>query len=64
VANPIATIMAVSMMLEHLGETEAGRAIEDAVAGLIRDGQIASMQAGVRPCDELGTMIADAIRQG
>ncbi|MEM7200760.1 MAG: 3-isopropylmalate dehydrogenase [Planctomycetota bacterium] len=63
-ANPIATIIAISMMLDHLGETEASSAIENAVAGLIRDGQITSMQAGVHKTDELGTMVADAVRGG
>jgi 3-isopropylmalate dehydrogenase len=45
VANPIATILSCAMMLEHLGRTrgdhgpiEAGRRIEDAVAGALREG--------------------------
>ena len=61
-ANPIATIMAVSMMLDFLGETEAGKAIEDSVIGLMRDGQITSLSAGVYGTDELGSMVADRIR--
>src|SRR5215470_17685798 len=43
VANPIATIMAVSMMLEHLGESRAAARIEDAVAGLLRSRRIPSV---------------------
>jgi 3-isopropylmalate dehydrogenase len=62
VANPLATIMAVSMMLDHVGEREAAAAIEQAVAGLIRDGQIKSLQAGVHKTDELGTLVANAVR--
>ena len=61
-ANPLATISAVSMMLEHLGETDAGRAIESAVRGLITEGRIKSLSAGVHGTDELGTMVADAVR--
>lgn len=60
-ANPLAAIMAVSMMLDHLGEGEAAQGVEGAVARLISDGQITSLQAGARPTDELGTMVADAV---
>ena len=38
IANPIATILAGSMMLEHLGELDAGRRIEQAVRDVIREG--------------------------
>ena len=54
--------MAVSMMLDFLGEKEAGKAIEDCVIGLMRDGQITSLSAGVYGTDELGSMVADRIR--
>src|SRR5262245_60972150 len=40
VANPIATILAVQMMLEYLGETAAAARAEDAVAGLLRSKRI------------------------
>jgi 3-isopropylmalate dehydrogenase len=43
VANPIATIMAVSMMLDYLGEKHAAARIEDAVAGLLRSKRIPSL---------------------
>ena len=43
VANPIATIMAVSMMLDHLGEARAAARIEEAVAGLLRSKRIPSL---------------------
>jgi 3-isopropylmalate dehydrogenase len=42
-ANPIATIMAVSMMLDYLGEAGAAARIEDAVAGLLRSKRIPSL---------------------
>jgi 3-isopropylmalate dehydrogenase len=35
-ANPLATIMAVSMMLTHLGESGAARRVEEAVIRLLR----------------------------
>ena len=38
IANPIATILAGSMMLEHLGELDAAERIEQAVREVIREG--------------------------
>ncbi len=38
IANPIATILAGSMMLEHLGERDAAERIEQAVREVIREG--------------------------
>src|SRR5215510_6447440 len=43
VANPIATIMAVQMMLDYRGETRAAQRIEDAVAGLLRSKRLPSL---------------------
>ena len=49
-------------MLDHLGQGQASKAIEAAVAQLIGSGRIRSMQAGVHATDELGTMVADEVR--
>ena len=38
IANPAAIILASAMMLEHLGETDAARRIEVAVAAVIKTG--------------------------
>ncbi|HEX5167094.1 MAG TPA: isocitrate/isopropylmalate dehydrogenase family protein [Thermomicrobiales bacterium] len=38
-ANPSAMILSGAMMLRHLGELVAARAVEDAVAGVIAEGQ-------------------------
>jgi len=43
VANPIATIMAVQMMLDYLGEARAAQRIEEAVAGLLLSKKIPSL---------------------
>jgi 3-isopropylmalate dehydrogenase len=43
VANPLATVMAVSMMLDYLGETRAAARIEETVAGLLRSKRIPSV---------------------
>ncbi|RME76167.1 MAG: 3-isopropylmalate dehydrogenase, partial [Planctomycetota bacterium] len=63
-ANPIATILSVALMLEHLGEREAAERIEQVVRGLITSGQIPSLKAGALPCDRIGTMVADGVRAG
>jgi 3-isopropylmalate dehydrogenase len=43
VANPLATIMAVSMMLDYLGELRGAARIEETVAGLLRSKRIPSL---------------------
>ncbi len=43
VANPIATMLAVQMMLDYVGETRGAARIEDAVAGLLRSKRIPSV---------------------
>jgi 3-isopropylmalate dehydrogenase len=42
-ANPLATIMAVSMMLEYLGEKSAARRVEEAVVRLIRSHRLPNL---------------------
>ena len=43
VANPVATVMAVALMLDHLGHAEAARDIESTVADLLQRGVIESL---------------------
>ena len=43
VANPLATIMAVSMMLDYLGEPRSATRIEETVASLLRSKRIPSL---------------------
>jgi isocitrate/isopropylmalate dehydrogenase len=38
--NPIATLLAAKLMVEHLGETDRARAIEGAVAEVIEEGKV------------------------
>lgn len=45
VANPIAAILAGGMLLSQIGEPEAGRAIEEAVATALREGEIPAGRA-------------------
>jgi 3-isopropylmalate dehydrogenase len=61
VANPVASVMAVSMMLDHLGHPEAARQIEDAIASSLREGAIKSLSAGVQKTSEIGDLLAKAV---
>jgi 3-isopropylmalate dehydrogenase len=45
-ANPIATILAARMMLDWLGETEKAARIEQAVAEVVREGQVCTYDMG------------------
>ena len=42
-ANPLATIMAVSMMLDYLGESAAAARVENAVVGLLRSRRLPNL---------------------
>lgn len=44
--NPIATFLAVKMMLEWLGETEKGRRLEEAIAAVIKEGKVRTYDMG------------------
>ncbi|HEY6951988.1 MAG TPA: isocitrate/isopropylmalate dehydrogenase family protein [Bacteroidota bacterium] len=44
--NPIATILAVKMMFDWLGETEKGRSLEKAVAEVIKEGTVRTYDMG------------------
>jgi 3-isopropylmalate dehydrogenase len=56
-ANPLATISAVGMMLEYLGERDAAAAVDDAIASLLRSDTVTSLKAGANPTDALGDMV-------
>jgi len=61
VANPVATIMAVAMMLDHLGHDEAARSVERCVATLLQENAIRSLSAGVQSTSEIGDLVAGAL---
>jgi len=62
-ASPLATILALAMLLDHVGEAAAGREVEETVAELIRSGRIRSLKAGDHRCSELGQMVASRLRE-
>jgi isocitrate/isopropylmalate dehydrogenase len=57
--NPIATILSAKMMLDWLGETEKGAAIEKAVAAVVKEGKVRTYDmGGSNTTLELGEAIA------
>jgi len=62
--NPIATIEAVRMMLDHLGQTEAAAAVGRAVAGTLETGEIRTKDiGGTNTTDEVGAEVARRIME-
>ncbi len=61
VASPVATILAVALMLDHLGEHDAKASLEATVAGLLQRGEIRSLRTGEHRCSELGDLVRDAV---
>jgi 3-isopropylmalate dehydrogenase len=62
VSSPVAAIMAVSMMLDYLGEKQAGQAIEQVIVDLFRTKRLRGVQTGMHKTSEVGTMIANDVR--
>jgi tartrate dehydrogenase/decarboxylase/D-malate dehydrogenase len=63
-ANPIGQIWSGAMMLEHLGETAAARAITDSIEALLRDGGPRTRDLGGQAgTQDVGRAIADAVSQ-
>ncbi|MBC8328066.1 MAG: 3-isopropylmalate dehydrogenase [Planctomycetes bacterium] len=58
-ANPVATISAVSLMLDYLGEKEAAAAVEGAIADLLRSDRVKGLKAGLHSTSEWGDMVLE-----
>ncbi|MGE0734834.1 MAG: tartrate dehydrogenase [Alphaproteobacteria bacterium] len=62
IANPIGQIWSGAMMLEHLGEPAAARAIEAAFSRVLAEGKVRTRDiGGTASTEELGKAIADAL---
>jgi tartrate dehydrogenase/decarboxylase/D-malate dehydrogenase len=60
--NPVATIEAVRMLLDHIGEAEASDAVGDAVGAILSEGEVRTRDlGGTNTTDEVGMAIADRI---
>jgi len=64
VANPIATILAGQLMLEHLGEGEAAMLLDQAVSQVLAEGRVRTRDlGGSASTGEMGDAIADRVRE-
>jgi len=61
VANPMAAVWAAALLLEHLGEEEAGRLVMDGLRRVARDGPRTKDLGGVATTSEVGAAIAAAM---
>ncbi len=61
-ANPMATIYAVQMMLDYLGEAAAAKGVLDAMSRLLTSGRVKSLRAGTHGTDELGDWIVEELQ--
>ena len=65
IACPLATILAGSMMLEVIGEKEAGEKIEEAIVKTLSEGYIKSLEAGKMglSTSEVGDLITKFVKE-
>ena len=61
-ACPVATINAVLMMLDFLGERDGAQIVENAMASALRSKKIPSLRAGAIPTNEAGDIIVEEIK--
>ena len=62
IANPIAAIWSAAMLLDHLGEGEAARVIETAIATVTAGQTLTPDLGGTATTAEVGAAIVAAIR--
>jgi 3-isopropylmalate dehydrogenase len=60
-ANPVGAILSATLMLEHLGHTEAARALDEAVARSMREGQTTPDLGGSLTTSQVGDLLARAV---
>jgi 3-isopropylmalate dehydrogenase len=64
VANPIATIWAGSLLLDHLGEHKAAAAIVTAIEKSIKGGIVTKDLGGTAGTAKAGSYIAECVKKG
>ena len=65
ICNPIGQVWSAALMLNHLGEAEAGQAIVDAIETLLReDGPKTRDMGGQAGTEDVGTAIAQVVARG
>jgi tartrate dehydrogenase/decarboxylase/D-malate dehydrogenase len=58
IANPLGAIWSASLMLDHLGETEAAKRVMDAIEAVCRDGKLTRDLGGSASTSEVGDAVA------
>jgi 3-isopropylmalate dehydrogenase len=61
VASPLGSIGALAMLLRHVGEREAGDAIENAIRDGLRTSKIKGLEAGLQRTDEVAEVVVDFV---
>ncbi len=61
VASPIAAIGALALLLDHLGEPDAAKAVDSEIHEGLRSGRIKGVEAGIQPTNEVADLIARAV---
>jgi 3-isopropylmalate dehydrogenase len=61
VASPIAAIGALAMLLDHLGELEASKAVDSAIRNGLQRGRIKGVDAGSQLTEEVAEVVATTL---
>jgi len=61
IASPLGAIGALAMLLRHIGEREAGDAVERAIRDGLRKGKIKGLEAGAQKTDEVADIVAGMV---
>jgi len=64
VASPVGTIGALAMLLDHVGEREAGAAVDRALRRCFADKRIKGVEAGTHRTSEVAQMVAATVAAG
>jgi 3-isopropylmalate dehydrogenase len=60
-ANPVATVSAIALMLDYLGEKDASVAVEGAIGDLLRSDRVKGLKAGLHSTSEWGDMLLEQL---
>ena len=60
-ANPLAAILSGAMMLEHIGEAEAGSAVKNAVESALASGELPIELGGKADCRRVGDLVVESL---
>ena len=61
IANPLGAIWSASLMLEHLGESEAATRVMDAIETVCRDGVLTRDVGGSASTSDVGDAVASRL---